>query len=224
MTQSIKSIFNCILRFAYPSFCRECSFLIEQDHILCAPCVESLPKIASIMLPISKKSYITVHAISKYEGTLRKLILQKNFGQWRQFSALARIAHKHLNLNNLKPDCFIPVPLHWTRKLWRGYNQSAILAEEYAKLTNAPVLDCLTRSRKTPFQSALTKEFRETNVKKAFAIKQAHFNAIPQNITGKHIVLVDDVMTTGATLVEMARLLNHYEPAKITALVVCRVT
>jgi ComF family protein len=187
-------------------------------------CTESLPKIASTMLPISKKSYLTVHAISNYEGTLRRLILQKNSGRWRQFSALARIAHKHLNLKNLKPDCFIPVPLHWTRELWRGYNQAAILAKEYANLANVPVLDCLSRSRKTPFQSTLNKESRETNVKKAFAIKQDHFNALTQNITGKHIVLVDDVMTTGATLVEMARLLNHYEPAKITALVVCRVT
>ncbi len=65
---------------------------------------------------------------------------------------------------------------------------------------------------------------RELNVKKAFSIKASHFDFIPHTITGKHIILVDDVMTTGATLIEMARLLNRYEPAKITALVVCRVT
>ena len=166
---------------------------------------------------------MTVHALSNYEGTLRKLILQKNSGRWRQFSGLARLMHERMNLEQLKPDCFIPVPLHWTRKLWRGYNQSSILANEYAKLYNVPVFECLSRLRKTPFQSTLKKETRELNVKKAFAIKQNFFNVIPQTITGKHIVLVDDVMTTGATLVEMARLLNRYEPAKITALVVCRV-
>lgn len=224
MVPALQSLFNCILRFAYPSFCRQCTQLIHQGDIFCPACALALPKITSTLLPFSKKNFVTVHALSSYEGTLRKLILQKNSGQWRQFAALARVTYEQLNMQNFKPDCFIPVPLHWTRKLWRGYNQSNVLAEEYSKLTKAPVFDCIERARKTPFQSTLEKNEREENVQKAFGIKKSYFERIPHLITGKHVVLVDDVMTTGATLKEMARLVNRYEPAKITALVVCRVT
>ena len=223
MIPILKKILSCINRFIYPSFCHDCSKLIEQDLLFCSTCTKNLPLITSLNLPISKKTFFTVHALSPYDGILRKLILQKNSGRWRHFKALARLTEAQLSLENLNPDSFIPVPLHWTRVLWRGYNQAGILAHEYGKLWNVPTFDCLTRSRKTAFQSSLDKDTRELNVKKAFSIKKSHIDLIQHHITNKHVVLVDDVMTTGATLTEIAQLIQRYQPAKITALVVCRV-
>jgi len=223
MINFIKNIFHGIYQFTYPSFCHSCTDLIEQNQLFCAGCSALLPKISSITLPLSKKVTITVHALSPYDGALRKLILQKNSGSWRNFTALALLTAQQLNLENLAPDCFIPVPLHWTRTFWRGYNQASILAKEYGSIWQAPVFEGIERSKKTAFQSHLDKESRSLNVKKAFQIKHSHTDLVQHYITNKHVVLVDDVMTTGATLIEIAQLIQRYQPSKITALVVCRV-
>ena len=223
MIQFIKNILHSVYRFTYPSFCHDCNDLIEQDSLFCAACAFNLPKIASVALPLSKKTAITVHALSTYDGILRKLILQKNSGRWRNFKSLAHLTAQQLELDNFTPECIIPVPLHWTRVVWRGYNQASILAHEYGKIWNVPVFDCLERARKTSFQSSLDKEARTLNVKKAFEVKKEHMDLIQHHITNKHVVLVDDVMTTGATLIEIAQLIQRYQPAQITALVVCRV-
>lgn len=223
MINFIKNIFHGIYQFTYPSFCHSCAELIEQNNLFCSSCSTLLPKISSITLPLSKKTTITVHALSPYDGALRKLILQKNSGSWRNFTALARLTAEQLNLENLKPDCFIPIPLHWSRVFWRGYNQASILAKEYSDIWHVPVFEGIERPKKTAFQSQLDKESRSLNVKRAFAIKNSHADLVQHHITNKHVVLVDDVMTTGATLIEIAQLIQRYQPSKITALVVCRV-
>lgn len=223
MLKLVKNIIHSLYRFTYPSFCHQCNDLIEQDTLFCGPCALTLPTIASITLPLSKKASFSVHALSSYDGVLRKLILQKNNGRWRNFKALAHLTAEHIKIDNFNPECIIPVPLHWSRVLWRGYNQSSILANEYGKIWNVPVFDGLERSRKTSLQSTLDKEARTLNVKKAFEIKKKRMDLVQHYITNKHVVLVDDVMTTGATLTEIAQLIQRYQPAKITALVVCRV-
>ena len=90
-----------------------------------------------------------------------------------------------------------PVPLHYVRFVTRRYNQSALLAHALAKHTNLPVLpDALTRTRHTKPQTGLTRKQRENNVKGAFAANPKHTH----HIKGKHILLIDDVFTTGSTL------------------------
>ena len=97
----------------------------------------------------------------------------------------------------------VPVPLFPSRTKERGYNQSALLAEELSKAWKIPILgDCLVRSRSTRTQTTLTPEERRANV-----AGSVRFHTRRVGLAGSHIVLVDDVVTTAATLNECARAL-----------------
>ena len=94
-------------------------------------------------------------------------------------------------------DVVTAVPLHKKRRRQRGYNQSRLIAETYAELKGLPYEDLLVRVRNTPPQSLLTKrDDRQKNISGAFLPREG------SSITGKRILLVDDVVTTGATIGE----------------------
>ncbi len=98
--------------------------------------------------------------------------------------------------------CFLPVPLHWQRQIKRKYNQSAILAGILAKKTGKTLdTKALQRIRATPPQQSLKQRERLSNVRDAFAIKH------PERLRNKHVALIDDVWTTGATLTECTNVL-----------------
>ncbi|HEX9911635.1 MAG TPA: ComF family protein [candidate division Zixibacteria bacterium] len=101
-------------------------------------------------------------------------------------------------------DYLLPVPLHRSKERERGYNQSKILAEEISELTFLPLLDkVLMRKKNTRDQTNLNAEERERNVRGAFIVRDKLV------LKGKRIILVDDVMTTGATLKECSRVLKE---------------
>lgn len=96
------------------------------------------------------------------------------------------------------------MPLHFSRKRERGYNQSRILAEEISKTVSVPLREkVLVRKKRTEDQTHLSVEERERNVKDAFAV------TTNSSLQGRRVILVDDVMTTGATLKECARVLRQ---------------
>jgi ComF family protein len=101
-----------------------------------------------------------------------------------------------------KPDCLIPVPLHKTRYWQRGFNQSLEIARVVAKQRNIALrYDICQRHRATQQQTQLTAKQRRSNVKNAFALIRP--------VPFQHIVLIDDVMTTGSTVNELARLFKQ---------------
>ncbi|MBD2857995.1 ComF family protein [Spongiibacter sp. KMU-158] len=102
---------------------------------------------------------------------------------------------------NSAPDLLLPVPLHWRRRWQRGFNQSQILAEYWSKALNIPISNALKRHRHTPAQQQLNAAQRQRNLKHAFSLK----NGIA--LCGKHLVLVDDVLTTGSTANTLTKLL-----------------
>lgn len=96
-------------------------------------------------------------------------------------------------------DVLIPVPLHWLRKLWRGYNQSELLCRGIGEVLKVPVCtDAVVRHRYTRQQSLQQGHRRADNVADAFSLRRA------ERIAGKHVLLVDDVVTTGATIMACA--------------------
>jgi ComF family protein len=111
-------------------------------------------------------------------------------------------------------DFLLPVPLHPARLRERGYNQSGKICEGIAAVTGMPVLTAaLVRSRNTPSQTALGLHEREDNVRGAFRFKPRHGGGV----AGKAVVLVDDVMTTGATLLSCAGALRDAGAARVLA-------
>ncbi len=117
-------------------------------------------------------------------------------------------------------DMIIPVPLHPTRFAERGYNQAELIAEGFSRrsgVKHEPKL--LKRIKQTPSQTGLTAQAREENVKGAFTLMQKY---VPK-ITGKRILIIDDVMTTGATLASAASELDKAQPKCIGVLAVSAV-
>jgi ComF family protein len=155
-----------------------------------------------------------VFTYGSYEGSLRKLIhvfkyggvqtLARPFGKWL---ALALPREKSF-------DLIVPMPLHWRRRWERGFNQSALLGREISRRWNVPLRSVVRRSRSTRPQAGLTNAKRRANVRGVFKVKM--------RLEGKRVLLVDDVLTTGATAAACARALKRAGASHVAVLALAR--
>lgn len=103
-------------------------------------------------------------------------------------------------------DLLIPIPMHRSKKKNRNYNQSALIAEGLSDVLSIPVSErILIKSHKTPSQTSKTREERLQNLKNTFEVKNS------EELKGKHILLLDDILTTGSTLEAAGAVLSTYE-------------
>ena len=152
-----------------------------------------------------------------YEGHLRQLI---HLLKYAGMEPLAKPLGRRLAslLADAGPvDLIVPVPLHWWRRWRRGFNQSELLAAEVSRFTGTPLgARVLRRRRNTASQTGLTSHQRRLNVRGAFVVRQ------PEAVAGKTIVLVDDVITTGATVGACTRALRRAGAARVLVLSLAR--
>jgi ComF family protein len=106
----------------------------------------------------------------------------------------------------------VPVPLHWSRRARRGYDQARLLASEVSSLSGAPMVKALARTRRTRAQSSLEEGERGLNVEGAFRLRAAG------RVRGLDVILVDDLVTTGRTAEACCRTLLEGRPASISVL------
>lgn len=203
-----------------PPFCAYCKQFLSMRQILCIDCYQMIDPVVSIALPVTSKVAINVTAIGNYQEPLKSMILAKAWSDIVACNQLGQLMWQATYFKNVPCDYLVPIPLHWLRFAKRGYNQAHEIANTLAAYKKVPVAPLLKRIRYTPFQSAIPHTQRAQNVKDIFALKQS---VDAQQYHGKHIVLVDDLMTTGATLVSAAKTLLPLKPASINAIVVCRV-
>ncbi len=147
-------------------------------------------------------------------SSIRALIHEAKFhGSMRAYSFLSMLLDIYLLENIQKYDAVIPIPLSKVRMRERGYNQvyEVILQNKYARDIGIEHR-VLTRIRHTQSQTSLDKEQRQKNLIDAFSV------TLPEAITGKHILLIDDVVTTGTTLRTAKAELLRYSPKAITCL------
>ncbi len=150
-----------------------------------------------------------------YGDALRQMILFFKNDKTELAAMLSFLANSALqgSIFYEQIDFFVPVPLHWGRRLRRGYNQSLILAKKLNH-PRARVNADLARVRYTRAQPAMASEFQRTrNVAGAFAVRRGH------GFAKRNICLVDDIKTTGATLNECARTLKEAGALKVFAVV-----
>ncbi len=157
-----------------------------------------------------------VYAYGSFEAPLRELIHLFKYGGVaalkRPLGRLARLAVPR----ERRFDLVVPTPLDWRRRWRRGYNQSALLAEELARPMGLSPAAVLRRLRATLPQAGLSRSARRANVAGAFAVKK------PDLVRGRRVLLVDDVMTTGATVRACAQALKRAGAASVSVAVVAR--
>lgn len=220
----ISKTLNVFSDFFYPSFCKSCSALIEQDFIFCSECNSKIQPIVSSFLSLTRTKKMKIFAISAYKEPLKSLILEKYYsGNILASKQLGILIYKKTVIKNLDIDFLIPVPLHWTRFAKRGYNQANIIAKELGLKLNVPVLDILKRKKMTKYQASVSSSGRQENVKNVFCFKSEYNSKVTELLKDKNIMFVDDLCTTGATLKNSARLLLKFKPKSINAAVACRV-
>lgn len=170
------------------------------DH-LCEPCLREAP-------PFSK-----VYAAGIYEDTLRLAVQRfKYHGAVDLERPLGRLLAEN---TDFRPDLVVPVPLHRTRLRERTYNQSLLLAKVLGSRRQIPVAGrLLLRTRPTPPQQGLVLRERRRNLKGAFALRN--------RLDGERVLLVDDVLTTGATARECSRTLLAGGASEVAVAVLAR--
>ena len=187
--------------------CPVCA-LPDSYGLICADCLGTSD------LPVDQ-----VIAPYRYSYPVNRIIQAMKFQARPDLAGVFARAYRALSEDGLlvMPDRLIPVPLHRSRLQERGYNQSACLAKAFSANTGVPtVFHLLQRLRPTVSQTGLNRARRRMNVKGAFSVNK------DASVAGLHIVLIDDVMTTGATLREAAKVLKHAGASRVDAWVCAR--
>jgi ComF family protein len=187
--------------------------LPPENHI-CSGCDADLPRVDSPPPPVSSPLDYEVAPLAyefPVDAAIKALKFKRRLFYGPALAELLCRACRHLPEDI---DAVLPVPLHWRRRWLRGFNQADEIAAPVAKHLGIPLLRNVKRIRATPFQSGLSARARARNLHGAFAVRGA--------LLAKHVLLVDDVITTGATVRQLARVLRRTGVAKISALAVAR--
>ncbi|MEA3432668.1 MAG: ComF family protein [candidate division WOR-3 bacterium] len=196
------------IRLLSPPYCERCGRPLSTPDIkVCNTCI------------IERHPCSYIRGISPYDGIAEHLItLLKYNGKIGTAKILGKLMIQAILKEEIYRNCnvIVPVPLHTTRTRERGYNQAELLGKELSVELNIPlVFDALIRVRATPSQTKLPSEKRATNVKDAFVVNKQRIELIKD----KTILLVDDVLTTGATLNECARTLLKGDVKEVLGIV-----
>ena len=161
-------------------------------------------------------------AVNGYHGLFRELVTRmKNQKDDHLAIHLGNLLGSELCLNGWHEfDLILPVPQPWLRRLKRGFQATEILAERVAQLTGIPQSSKVIRAtRNSAKQGTLSVTARQSNVRNAFGLYSAQ---AVSKVKGQRILVIDDVMTTGATLSEIARMLKRQQAAAVSVAVVAR--
>jgi ComF family protein len=197
------------MTFFAPPWCALCGAPFAHpmgEGALCADCARE------------RRSWDRARAVLRYDKNSRNLVLGLKHGdRTHAAGAFGRWMHRTGEEVLAGADLLVPVPLHWTRLFQRRYNQAALLAHAI-RVAGGPAVaaDWLVRRRRTPSQGHLGPAARERNVRGALAIRRG------RSVAGRRVVIIDDVMTTGATVEECARVLKRGKAAFVGVLTLAR--
>jgi ComF family protein len=209
---------NFILEILFPQFCFNCG--IEGTY-LCEDC-KSILEITGFHQKYSAPNLKDLYFALSYNNHLsKKLIRRFKYEPFVKELAkpLSSLIIAHFQLMDNKPDfsgySLVPIPLEKRKMKWRGFNQAEEIGKELAEFLKIPLVsDCLIKTRETISQVELPEDARKENVKGTFSVKN--------RISGKKILLVDDVYTTGATMTECARVLRESGAKEIIGIAIAR--
>ena len=223
--KNIGSWFEGFINLFYPRLCQACHcFLIQNEKQICTKCLFHLPKTNFHLQeknPVSEifwgrvkleyaASFFTFAKGSKYQKLIHKL-------KYHNLPEIGIVLGKHLGFTLQESpfyqdiDLIIPVPMHPKKMKIRGYNQAELIAKGLSEIMKVPVYtDQLIKEKHTESQTKKRKSERWKNVEKVFKIKDDNI------LENQHILLVDDVVTTGATLDACANCILQIKGARVS--------
>lgn len=200
-----------LIELIFPRHCCVCGeVLSRQEQDMCLDCLYKLPKIEKIHLSELEKVFwgrfdverVTAYFYYQKESPYNRLLHKMKYGNHPEVGMrLALMAAEQLSKEGFFDgiDAIVPLPLSKKKRRQRGYNQCDYIAEGLSQTTGIPVLkDCVVRNKSNETQTHKTRDERWRNVEGIFSL------ANPELIEGKHILLIDDILTTGATLTNCA--------------------
>jgi ComF family protein len=223
------TIFFKIIDFLIPPRCI-CTQIISHDELLCHDCFVKLDPVIYFCKSCGVPYTMAIEDICElcftsasnsqklcgrsalfYNDFSKEWIMRLKYGDQTQMAKKMAYWMVRCDPDFFKDiDYIVPVPIHFWRLLKRRYNQSALIANHISRFWKKPVLhSALYKTKPTPSQGEKTRKERHDNIKSSFAVKNK------QHLAGKHILLVDDVLTTGATLSECNRVLYEAGAASV---------
>lgn len=216
---------NHLINLFYPQVCAACgNILMKGEETVCLSCRYLLPKTLyenNLDNPLAQSFWgqVKFHAVTaeyffsktgKVQHLLHQLKYQGNkdagFFLGQQLGESIKVSVLFQNI-----DFLVPIPLHPKKEHIRGYNQSFVIAQGVEDKTKIPIVkDCLYRKVFTSTQTKKTREERWDNVKDIFGVNDLKI------FKDKHILLIDDVLTTGATLLAAGKVLSEIQNIKIS--------
>lgn len=241
VTRYAKQLGRFVLDFVLPSQCLSCGSFVESSGALCASCWRELTFLSGAHCQVcgapfsyalsenlicgacmaDPPEFDRARAPLKYDEASRHLILAfKHADRHEGLTVFARwMASAGAEIVD-QAEMIVPVPLHWQRLVSRRYNQAALLGHRLGKFIDRPVqTSVLERVKATPSQGGLGRRNRFRNMRGAFAVSRTG----KQNVKGTHVLLIDDVLTTGATARACAVALKRAGAAKVDLLTLARV-
>jgi ComF family protein len=225
MIAQLKNIISSTLHLFYPHVCNGCgSDLLQTDNMLCLKCIHDLPHTGFATLannPVEKYFWGRIPLTAAYsqfyfskEFLIQHLIHQLKYkGDTEIGFYLGEMMGKTL-LNSSRfssIDALIPLPLYADKEHKRGYNQAAVICNGMSAVMNVPILNgAVIRQQATETQTRKHRTERWENVKQSFKVAKEH------ELAGKHLLLVDDVVTTGATLEACGHVILGVEHVKLS--------
>jgi ComF family protein len=214
-----------------------CIFCLEHSkNTICILCCEALPKLSNHCSNCAEPNYHGEicgnclktppefdHVVSPflYSGPIKKLIIAFK-SKTNAIGSDYLINTLSLQLSEYSYDCIVPVPYHWKNLLARGHNPVRELAKKLNGKLNIEMIDGLIREQYKPSQKTLKRKQRFRNLQGAFSLNIKVINIKYKNIKGKNILLVDDVLTTGATCNSAARILKKSGAKSVTVACLAR--
>ena len=240
LSLALPEIVSAVASLFYPPACVICSGNVGRAEYLCADCQQRAPRIAAPFCAKCSEPFsgaITqtfrcancehraLHfdcAVAAYRsrGLVRKVVHDFKYGKQRHLRyPVAKWLIESLGDSRLRGrhfDVIVPVPLHPARERERGFNQAALLAELLAASAAIPLRPLLERTRYTTTQTAYDRAERMENLHGAFRLRKN------RNVRGLRVLLIDDVLTTGSTLSECARVLRKAGAVSVHAATAAR--
>ncbi len=214
---ALRAVKNRALTWLFPNRCPYCMKVIMPDEYACKVCKKKLPAKAYRIFAIGG---VPCSAALPYLDEYAEAIKRFKFGERAYFApslavVMVRAARECYDVESF--DFVTCVPMRREDMRRRGFNQSELLARELSRATGVPYAEALEKHKKNDPQHSLKRSEREKNVRGVFRLRDA------ESVKGKKILLVDDIITTGNTLGECARILKRGGCQSVDCAVVCAV-